>query len=108
MLHNRRSSKYLLTAVLWIALFATMQISAFAAGTSTGGVKHWNMSVAYGITTLLSLALAGGYCLLMKKKDPWLLFLHASVVIVNLGYFALSISKTLGEALLANQMPDRQ
>ena len=103
-MHIRRSKKYILTAVLWIALFAAMQISAFAAGVSTGGAKHWNMSVAYGITTLLSLALAGGYCLLMKKKDPWLLFLHASVVIVNLGYFALSISKTLSEALLANRI----
>ena len=57
---NRRNSKYILTAVLWIALFSAMQISAFAAGPATGGAKHWNMSVAYGITTLLSLALAGG------------------------------------------------
>lgn len=103
-MYIRRSTKYILTAVLWIALFSAMQTSAFAAGVSTGEAKHWNMSVAYGITTLLSLALAGGYCLLMKKKDPWLLFLHASVVIVNLGYFALSLSKTLGEALLANRI----
>ena len=85
-------------------MLAVMQMSALAAGTSAGGAKTFNMSVAYGITTLLSLALAGGYCLLMKKKDPWLLFLHASVVIVNLGYFSLSISKTLGEALLANRI----
>ena len=85
-------------------MLAVMQMSALAAGTSAGGAKTFNMSVAYGITTLLSLALAGGYCFLMKKKDPWLLFLHASVVIVNLGYFSLSIAKTWGEALLANRI----
>ena len=62
------------------------------------------MSVVYGVTTALSLCLVGGYCVLMKKKDPWLLFLHAAVVIVNLGYFALSISGTLEEALLANRI----
>ena len=101
-MHNKK--KIVFAPVFWMMLLAVMQMSALAAGTSAGGAKTFNMSVAYGITTLLSLTLAGGYCLLMKKKDPWLLFLHASVVIVNLGYFSLSISKTLGEALLANRI----
>jgi len=67
-------------------------------------VTNVNMSIAYAVTTLLSLLLAGGYCVLLKKKDIWVLFLHACVVVVNLGYFALSISKTLEEALLANRI----
>ena len=101
-MHNK--NKIVFAPVLWTVMLAVMQMSALAAGTSAGAAKSFNMSVAYGVTTLFSLGLAGGYCLLMKKKDPWLLFLHASVVIVNLGYFALSISKTLGEALLANRI----
>ena len=96
-------AKYVFTAVLWMVLLAAMQTAVFAAG-SPESEKSFNMSAAYGATTLLSLVLAGGYCALMKKKDTWLLFLHASVVIVNLGYFALSLSKTLAEALLANRI----
>ena len=63
-----------------------------------------NMSVGYGVTTVLSLLLAVGYCALMKKKDTWLMLLFGCVVIVNMGYFSLSISKTLSEALLANRI----
>lgn len=81
-----------------------MQIPVLAADAHGSAAKTFNMSIAYGVTTLLSLLLAGGYCALMKKKDIWLLFLHASVVVVNLGYFALSISGTLEEALLANRI----
>lgn len=103
-LHNRYKSKLILTAVLLAVLLPAVQMSVFAAGSSAGAAKTVNMSVVYAVTTLLSLLLAGGYCVLLKKKDVWLLFLHASVVIVNLGYFALSISKTLGEALLANRI----
>ncbi len=103
-LHNRNKSKLILTTVILAVLLPVMQMSVFAAGSSGSAAKTLNMSVAYGVTTLFSLLLAGGYCVLLKKKDTWLLFLHASVVIVNLGYFALSISKTLGEALLANRI----
>jgi len=103
-LRNRNKSKIILPAVILAVLLPAVQISVFAAGSSAGAAKTVNMSVAYGVTTLFSLLLTGGYCVLLKKKDTWLLFLHASVVIVNLGYFALSISKTLGEALLANRI----
>lgn len=103
-MHNRNKSKLILTAVILAVLLPAMQMSVFAVGSSGSAAKAVNMSVVYGATTLFSLLLAGGYCVLLKKKDIWLLFLHASVVIVNLGYFALSISKTLGEALLANRI----
>ena len=100
-MHNKK--RFVFAPVFFAAILAAMQVSVMAAGTS-GSTKTLNMTFAYGITTLLSLVMAGGYCALMKKKDAWLLFLHASVVVVNLGYFALSISKTLGEALLANRI----
>lgn len=63
-----------------------------------------NMSLIYGIVSVASLLLAIGYCCFVRKKDIWLFLLHISVFVVNLGYFSLSISKTLEEALLANRI----
>jgi len=60
--------------------------------------------VAYGITTLAAFVLAISYGALVKKKELWLMLLFISVVIVNFGYFSLSVSKTLSEALLANRV----
>lgn len=62
------------------------------------------MSVIYGILSGISLILLIGYGALVKKKEVWLLLLFTSIVLVNAGYFSLSISKTLGEALLANRI----
>lgn len=63
-----------------------------------------NVSIVYGVTTCLSLLLAGGYCAIVRKKGNWLIWLYFSVFVANLGYFTLSISKTLEEALLANRL----
>ena len=41
---------------------------------------------------------------IVKKKEMWLLLLFASIFLVNAGYFSLSVSKTLEEALLANRI----
>lgn len=62
------------------------------------------VSFIYGICAVLSLLLAGGYCALVRKKENWLIWLYFSVFIANLGYFTLSISTTLEEALLANRL----
>ena len=61
-----------------------------------------NLSIIYGIATALALLLAVGYCTMVKQKENWLLWLYFSVFVANLGYFTLSISMTLEEALLAN------
>ena len=99
----RKLSKTVVGIVLLAALLSAAQMPALAAGASRGA-KAVNMSISYGITTFLALVLTGCYCLIIKKKDIWLLFLHVSVFVVNLGYFALSISKSLPEALLANRI----
>lgn len=64
--------------------------------------KTLNISFVYGSIAVLSLLLACGYCALVRKKEIWLIWLYFSAFIANLGYFALSISKTVEEALLAN------
>ena len=66
--------------------------------------KTLNISVIYGVVTCLSLILAGGYCAVIKKKENGLIWLYFSVFVANLGYFTLSISKTVEEALLANRL----
>ena len=66
--------------------------------------KTLNISFIYGIDAVLSLLLACGYCAIVRKKEIWLIWLYFSVFIANIGYFALAISKTLEEALLANRL----
>ena len=63
-----------------------------------------NLSIIYGIATVFALLLAVGYCTMVRKKENWLIWLYFSVFIANLGYFTLSISTTLEEALLANRL----
>ena len=40
----------------------------------------------------------------MRKKNVWFLVLFTSVLVVNCGYYALSVSKSLAQALWANRM----
>lgn len=63
-----------------------------------------NVSIIYGLIVLLSLLLASGYLVLVREKENWLIWLYFSAFIANLGYFALSVSKALEEALLANRL----
>ena len=63
-----------------------------------------NLSIIYGIAAALALLLAAGYCTMVKQKENLLSWLYFSVFVANLGYFALSISTTLEEALLANRL----
>ncbi len=74
--------------------------------TSCGAVgdKSASMSIIYGVTAIISLLLLIGYCVFIKKREAWFLLLFASVFVVNTGYFTLSISHTLEEALLANRI----
>ena len=77
----------------------------FAAGQEMSvGIGLNGMSIIYGILAGISLILLVGYGALVKKKEMWLLLLFASIFLVNAGYFSLSLSKTLGEALLANRI----
>ena len=87
-------------------LFSVMAPPAVAAGSAAAesAGKAFNMAIAYAITSALALMLAIGYWSFVRKKHTWLQLLFVSVVIVNCGYFALAISKTLAEALLANRI----
>ena len=88
-----------------IASITVLLLTLFSlSGCSEIGSKTTSMSVIYGATAVLSLLLLLGYCAIMRKREFWFLLLFSSVVIVNAGYFSLSISRTIEEALLANRI----
>lgn len=76
----------------------------FVQGCGRVGEKSASMAVIYAIAALLSVFLLLLYCMMIQKKEVWFLVLFGSVIIVNVGYLTLAISKTLGEALLANRI----
>ncbi len=83
--------------MLLVALFTL-------SGCDKVGDKTASLVVVYIVTSVLALLLLIGYCVLLKKKDPWFLLLFSSVSVVNIGYLTLSISSTVEEALLANRI----
>jgi DNA-binding CsgD family transcriptional regulator len=62
------------------------------------------MITTYAIMAMIATVLLIGYCALVRKKEPWLLLLYVCVTIVNVGYFLLSISKTIEFAIFANDV----
>lgn len=72
-------------------------------GCAAAPEKTASLSTVYAIVAILSFLLLIG-CFIINKKNKWMLLLFASVVVVNIGYFALSVSKTLDAALMANRI----
>lgn len=60
------------------------------------------MSLFYGITFAVSLLMLAVYFRTDRKRDLWLMLLFLFVAISNAGYLALSLSRSLTAALLAN------
>ncbi len=87
-----------------MAIMALLLMNVFLVGCDGLDSKSASLSVVYGVTTVVALLLLVVYCTLVHKKELWFLLLFSSVFIVNIGYFALSISKNLEEALLANRI----
>ena len=62
------------------------------------------MTIAYGSMLLIAIVLLIAYCLVIKKKEIWLVVFYISICIVQFGYLLLSISKTVELALLFNKI----
>lgn len=62
------------------------------------------MALAYGITALISICMVGVCVVADKKRDVWLLLVFVSVSVCNLGYFMLSVSRDLDDALNSNRI----
>ena len=63
-----------------------------------------DISIAYITAAIGSLIMLVVYSIFIKKKYTWFWVLFSCVCVVNIGYFVLSISKTVDEALLANRI----
>ncbi len=83
-----------------IVLSAFFSLSGF---TSTSE-KTVSVAVVYGVTAVLSVCVFLVYLFGIRKKSPWFILLFSSVLVVNVGYFSLAVSRTLEEALLANRI----
>lgn len=79
-------------------------ISAILAGCSPIGNKNASVAVIYAVAVVLSLSVLVCYCCVSKKRDAWHLLLFSCVLVVNIGYFSLAVSRSLDEALLANRL----
>lgn len=62
------------------------------------------MSTLYGIVSIVSILLLVLYFIIDKKRDLWLMLLFISVSVCNAGYFFISVSSTVAEAVLANKL----
>ena len=71
-------------------------------GASEG--KTVDLTIIYGAAMAISLLLLVGYCTLAKQKMKLYMLLFSSVAVVNIGYFWLSVSPTLEQALMANRL----
>ena len=87
-----------------ISIIMCLFFILFLSGCNPIGDKTTSMSIIYLATTVLSLVMLLGYFLSIKKKDVWFIVLFVSVFVVNAGYFSLSISDTLSNALWANRV----
>jgi len=86
-----------------LGVFSALLMIFTLSGCNSIGDKATSMSIIYGVISFLSLTMLAGYISLIKKKEVWFFILFTSVFVVNIGYFMLSISKTLEAALWANR-----
>lgn len=109
-MQNYSRSMRLIKKFFYIVFLACFFCATTAAAFATSGkidVSPDNpacIPVIYGAACSVSLILLICQCCLIKEKDIRLNILFVSVFICNTGYFALSISRTLEEALLANRI----
>lgn len=99
---EKECTKPIIIQINFIAIWLGMTF--LLSGCGRVGEKSMSMTVTYVMAVLLSVLLLFLYCMMVHKKELWFLVLFSSVVIVNVGYLALAVSKTLEEALLANRI----
>jgi len=76
----------------------------FLTGCGGAGGSLTSASIIYLAAALLSFLLLAGYCLMLRQRNRWFMLLFSSVLVVNIGYFVLSVSGSLESALIANRI----
>ena len=62
------------------------------------------MSVIYILAAICSILSLIAYSIFIKKKYPWFWVLFSSIIVVNIGYYIISISHTVNMAIWANRI----
>jgi len=73
-------------------------------GCSRVGDKDASLSIIYAATVALALTVLVCYCRQIRDKNCWFVLLFSSVPVVNAGYFWMSVSASLEQALMANRV----
>lgn len=81
---------YAILFAIWIINNQLVLAADHSTNISTGMCK---LIVSYGVMAIISLFLLIGYCAYVKVKEIWMFLLYIAVLIVNIGYLALVISK---------------
>ena len=84
----------------WIVLLLICGLS----GCHAVGNKTASLTVIYAAVAVLAVLLLIGYGVGVKKKNKWFTLLFSAVSVVNIGYYWLSVSESLNEALAANRV----
>lgn len=79
-------------------------ILALLSGCGATDSRVGELVFIYGAAMVISVLLLIGYCTLARNKTGLYVLLFSSVAVVNIGYFWLSVSPTLGQALMANRL----
>lgn len=88
-----------------IASLSAMLFFIFClSGCSPVGEKNVSLTIVYGAAAAISLLLMICYCCAIKKRNMWFVVMFSAILVVNIGYFCLAVSSSLGEALLANRI----
>jgi len=90
---------FLMVLVSFMPSFALAASSKVSASQLNGVIP-----VFYGILAAVSFLMTIGYLIKAKKKELKFIFLYSSVFLAILGYFLISVSKTLDTALWANRL----
>ena len=90
--------------MLTVLLLTVTQLTAYAADTYPLVDRYISLPCVYGAVAFVSFILLLGYIVLIKIKELNFILLYICVLLVNVGYFFLSVSKTVPEALMANRI----
>jgi len=73
-------------------------------GCSAVDEKNASLSCIYAAAAVIAVLLLPLYLKLARSKSVWFVLLFSAVIVVNVGYFLLSVSLNLEQALMANRL----
>ena len=86
---------------IWLLPAAMLAFLCRFGSAASAGAR---ISLLYGASALMALLILAGYVCFARRRDGFFVLLFSAVSVVNTGYYMLSISQTLSQALWANRL----